>query len=165
MVRELLRAESSFAKIMDGSREVAVAAERDGDRLAASRRHNVRERVTSDIDGHHHHDPTHSAGRVPAISRCFLALLHRQVSVLSAVFAFVFALWALTSAGGEPTTRKRRHANGDSDVNERERDFAGGPVSLAVAGGVFGGLLTSTAALLAAVVVKQREMNKNSTKT
>jgi hypothetical protein len=43
MVRELLRAESSFAKIMDGSREVAVAAERDGDRLAASRRHNVRE--------------------------------------------------------------------------------------------------------------------------
>ena len=157
MVRELLRAESSFAKIMDGSREVAVAAERDGDRLAASRRHNVRmyERVTSDIDGHHHHDPTHSAGRVPAISRCFLALLHRQVSVLSAVFAFVFALWALTSAGGEPTTRERRHANGDSDVNERERDFADGPpVSLAVAGGVFGGLLTSTAALLATVVVK-----------
>ena len=113
------------------------------------------ERVTSDIDGHHHHDPTHSAGRVPAISRCFLALLHRQVSVLSAVFAFVFALWALTSAGGEPTTRERRHANGDSDVNERERDFADGPpVSSAVAGGVFGGLLTSTAALLAAVVVK-----------
>ena len=113
------------------------------------------ERVTSDIDGHHHHDPTHSAGRVPAISRCFLALLHRQVSVLSAVFAFVFALWALTSAGGEPTTRERRHANGDSDVNERERDFADGPpVSLAVAGDFFGGLLTSTAALLAAVVVK-----------
>ena len=79
----------------------------------------------------------------------------RASASLSAVFAFAFALWALTSAGGEPTTRERRHANGDSDVNERERDFADGPpVSLAVAGGVFGGLLTSTAALLAAVVVK-----------
>ena len=155
MVRELLRAESSFAKVMHGPREVAVAVERDGDRLAASRRHSLRGRVPSDIDGNHHHDPRHSAGRVPAISRCFLALLHRQVSILPAVFAFAFSLWTLTSAGGEPSTRERRHANGDSDVNERERDFADGPpVSSAVAGGDFGGLLTSMAALLAAVVVK-----------
>ena len=154
MVRELLR-ESSFANIMRGSREVAVAAERDGDRLAASRRHDLRERVISDIDGNHHHDPKHSAGRVPAISRCFLALLHCQISVLSAVFAFAFALWALTSAGGEPATRERRHANSDGDVNERERDFADGPpTSSAIARGVFVGLLTSTVALLAAVVVK-----------
>ena len=155
MVWVLLRAESSFAKILDGSREVAVAAERDSDRLAASRRHTLRGRVISDIDSNHHHDPTHSTGRVPAISRCFLALLHRQVSILSAVFAFAFALWALTSAGGELTTRERRHANGDNDVNERERDFADRPhVSSAVAGGVFGGLPTSTAVLLAAAVVK-----------
>ena len=92
---------------------------------------------------------------MPVIDRCFSAPLRRQVSVLSAVLLFAFALWALTYAGEKPTTRGRRHANRDDDESELEREARDGPpVWSAIAGGVFGGFLISAAALLAAVIVK-----------